>query len=252
MYHPSEATLFQNAALVEESPARQAMAVGAMFAAACHGAMPLTRSLAALRHLSGAENLTLIRDVMKDQTYLVATTAARHTELDPQTAAFAAHLGQQVATMVPGHVLIDPARTDQVAIVLMTAPCFVDLLIVRGGARHLLSDFGAMAAPIWAGRRSGLVIAAITQLQDLVRNAAVVATPEIPAGRLLSAENPAGLTPAEFRVAICLKEGLKPLAISERLEISMPTVRTHLRNIYAKTGLDGMSAVVHRLHVDAA
>lgn len=256
MFHPAEAAHYHNAAPIAESPARQAMAVGAMFAAACHGAMPLTRSLAALRQLAHADDLTLVREVLQDKCYLIATTAAQNTVLEPQTAAWAAHLGKQAGTMVPGHVITHPARADQVAIVLMTDARFVDLLIVRGGARHLLSDFGAVAPAIWAGRRTGLAIAAITDLLRLARSAtesegrAAEQTPVVE--RLLSAQNPAGLTPAEFRVAICLKEGLKPMAIGERLEISMPTVRTHLRNIYAKTGLDGMSAVLHRLHIDAA
>lgn len=260
MFQPIEATVFHNAAPIAESPARQAMAVGAMFAAACQGVMPLARSMAALRHLCNAEDMTLVREVFQDRTHLIATTAAQHTVLDPQTAAWSAQLGKQVATLVPGHVIVHPSRTDLVAIALTTAPGFVDLLIVRGGIRHLLSDFGAVVPSFWAGRRSGLIVAAIADLQEFARRvasgAAANAAEEAKAAevvvRLLSAENPAGLTPAEFRVAICLKDGLKPQAISERLDISMPTVRTHLRNIYAKTGLDGMSAVVHRLHVEAA
>jgi len=49
------------------------------------------------------------------------------------------------------------------------------------------------------------------------------------------------LTPAEVRVAAAVFSGLEPAKAAERLGVSLPTVRTHLVHIYAKTGAAGQS-----------
>lgn len=64
---------------------------------------------------------------------------------------------------------------------------------------------------------------------------------------LLSPDNPAGLTRAEFRVCLLLAQGLPIAAISEALGLAVSTVRSHLRNIYSKTGATGHAALVYRL-----
>lgn len=49
------------------------------------------------------------------------------------------------------------------------------------------------------------------------------------------------LTPAEIRVAVALFKGLEPAGIARTLDLGLPTVRTHLAHIYAKTGTTGQS-----------
>lgn len=49
------------------------------------------------------------------------------------------------------------------------------------------------------------------------------------------------LTPAEIRVAAALFAGLQPAEAAERLGVGMPTIRSHLVHIYAKTGAAGKS-----------
>jgi DNA-binding CsgD family transcriptional regulator/PAS domain-containing protein len=44
------------------------------------------------------------------------------------------------------------------------------------------------------------------------------------------------LTPAELRVALALSPGLTPEAAAEILGLGLPTIRTHLQRIFAKTG----------------
>jgi DNA-binding CsgD family transcriptional regulator/PAS domain-containing protein len=44
------------------------------------------------------------------------------------------------------------------------------------------------------------------------------------------------LTPAELRVALALAPGLTPEAAADMLGLGLPTVRTHLQRIFAKTG----------------
>ncbi len=53
---------------------------------------------------------------------------------------------------------------------------------------------------------------------------------------LLGITNPARLSRAEYRVCVLLSRGLSIKAIQSELAISASTLRTHLRNTYAKTG----------------
>lgn len=56
---------------------------------------------------------------------------------------------------------------------------------------------------------------------------------------ILSTDNPCGLSRAEQRVCKMLVDGFNAGGIAEALGLSMPTVRSHLRNIYAKTETSG-------------
>lgn len=56
---------------------------------------------------------------------------------------------------------------------------------------------------------------------------------------VLSAENPYGLSRAELRVCHLLADGQTAKQIAEDLDLSVSTVRTHLRNIYSKTNTTG-------------
>lgn len=61
-----------------------------------------------------------------------------------------------------------------------------------------------------------------------------------------------GLTLAEARVAVALSEGQSTSAISDQLGITVETVRTHLKRIYSKTGVEKqhqLTALVSRLGV---
>jgi DNA-binding CsgD family transcriptional regulator len=52
-----------------------------------------------------------------------------------------------------------------------------------------------------------------------------------------------GLTPAEGRVALAVVEGLEPARAAEHLNLSLPTVRTHLAHIFDKTDTSGQVAL---------
>ncbi|QUJ76709.1 helix-turn-helix transcriptional regulator [Sulfitobacter albidus] len=60
-----------------------------------------------------------------------------------------------------------------------------------------------------------------------------------PDGAILGERNRCGLSRSERRVCQLLAGGAKAKDIAEALDISIPTVRTHLRNIYAKTETSG-------------
>jgi LuxR family maltose regulon positive regulatory protein len=54
------------------------------------------------------------------------------------------------------------------------------------------------------------------------------------------------LSPGEVRVLRYLPTNLTRPEIAEQLSISLNTVNTHLRRVYAKLGADDRSAAVHR------
>jgi DNA-binding CsgD family transcriptional regulator len=53
-----------------------------------------------------------------------------------------------------------------------------------------------------------------------------------------------GLTPAEARVAIVLLEGRSAQEVADRLGVSFHTVRTQIREVYAKLGVDSRARFV--------
>lgn len=61
---------------------------------------------------------------------------------------------------------------------------------------------------------------------------------------ILSSNNPCGLSRAELRVCQLLVSGQKAKEIGETLTLSIPTVRTHLRNIYSKTQTGGQVELI--------
>jgi DNA-binding CsgD family transcriptional regulator len=67
---------------------------------------------------------------------------------------------------------------------------------------------------------------------------------------LLGPSNPARLSRAEFRVCLLLSRGLSIQGVCEELSLAETTVRSHLRNVYAKTGTDGLTQLLYRLLVN--
>ncbi|TNC63599.1 helix-turn-helix transcriptional regulator [Rubellimicrobium roseum] len=61
---------------------------------------------------------------------------------------------------------------------------------------------------------------------------------------LLSVSNPARLSRAEFRVCVLLSKGLNTSSVCSELSISISTLRTHLRNIFAKTKVTSMAELL--------
>lgn len=248
MFLPNSLTAFRNITAAGDSALRRAMTLGALFGSACQGGVSLTRALAALRHEADADALTLVRVRTGEAPVIIATTTAQVTALDDDVAGRTIALCAEPALLRAGQMTAEPQDASTCTVVVAADDACVDLLIVRGGQPTLLCDFAAMAAPIWSARRAGVVE---TAMLDLARiHGPQDDTPAV-SGNLLGSANPANLTPTELRVAACLRDGLSPALIGQTLDIAMPTVRTHLRNIYAKTGLRGLQEVCHRLHTDA-
>ena len=105
-----------------------------------------------------------------------------------------------------------------------------------------LELIGPVLAECWGGRSLGLFSDALLSGSRSVRNARN-------SGEILSMENPCRLSRAEYRVCLLLSRGLNNKAVLSELSITMATLRTHLGNIYAKTGATSQSDLVHMLLV---
>lgn len=64
---------------------------------------------------------------------------------------------------------------------------------------------------------------------------------------ILSISNPRQLSRAEYRLCHLYASGLTNQAVMQEAEISSSTLRTHLRNIYAKTGTNCLSGLIYEL-----
>lgn len=98
-------------------------------------------------------------------------------------------------------------------------------------------------ARTWAGRQVGLV--ARTAVTPRVGNE--IAQTRSFGFSLLGPGNPAKLSRAEFRVCLLLSRGRSVLGVSEELDVSESTIRSHLRSIYAKTDTSNLAELVFRL-----
>ncbi len=123
----------------------------------------------------------------------------------------------------------------------------IDLLELHFGKNCVLNwreGVDALApelTKIFQQRRHGLIVEAISRqsitplkktLTDLV---------------VLSVENPCDLTRAEWRVCVLISRGLSAQAIGEELSIGRATVRTHLKHIYSKTGMENFHMLARKL-----
>ena len=103
----------------------------------------------------------------------------------------------------------------------------------------LINMFAATMAQTWKNRTPGV-------LTESMLNRARRPQPAI-AAPILSYENPCRLSRAEYRVCLMLSRGLSKPQIQSELAITNSTMRTHLRNIYAKTGTTGQSDLIYAL-----
>ena len=102
---------------------------------------------------------------------------------------------------------------------------------------------GRTLADVFLGRRAGLIDQLLLKnSRNLPRNRNTVTT-----GVILSPDNPAGLTRSEWRVCMLIAHGLSRDAIAKELGVTNNTLRSHLRNIYTKTGHETFHDLARRL-----
>jgi len=64
---------------------------------------------------------------------------------------------------------------------------------------------------------------------------------------ILSCDNPARLSRAEFRLCVFLSRGYSNESARRELGISDSTLRTHLRSVYQKTGASSLPELLYQL-----
>lgn len=107
-------------------------------------------------------------------------------------------------------------------------------MVSTGGQRYV-----AHVLPLTSGARKRAGVGYDSVAAIFVRKAAVdtLSSPEIIARSF-------GITPAELRVLLSVMESSGVAEIAQSLGVSEPTVRTHLRRLFEKTGTDRQTELV--------
>lgn len=140
--------------------------------------------------------------------------------------------------------------TDIAIVPLENAAAFSDFLEIEfseripGHDQVLLEMLCPLIAEAWQARDPGAVAAMMAgRVSRIARKRSATEVTPIP-----DADNPAGLTRAEFKVCLLIHEGRMPEDIAGALNVKKSTLRSHMRSIYNKTGVSGQLELVHRLH----
>ncbi len=104
----------------------------------------------------------------------------------------------------------------------------------------LLNSLAQTLSEAWRNRTEGLFIANVLGKEET--DAQPASEPDV-----LSHRNPARLSRAEYRVCLLLSRGLQLDAVCSELAIAKSTLRTHLRNIYAKTATENLPELLYAL-----
>ncbi len=138
---------------------------------------------------------------------------------------------------------------ELVVVPLATTPKEIDFLEIHLSDRLDMGKLGVLdqmtdtLVRTWSARTTGL----FSEAQLSAKRSRV--TPGAP-GSLLDVQNPARLSKAEYRVCLMISHGLNTDAICKELNISMSTLRTHLRNVYAKTETHTLAELTYVLLSD--
>ena len=136
---------------------------------------------------------------------------------------------------------------DLVLVVLGVGRLATDVMELQFRDRLDATALGRIAAlaPVlsrcWGHRGPGVATVAAALAKPATR------APDGGAIRILSPSNPTGLTRAEFRICALISHGLSISGVVAESALSVSTVRTHLRNVYAKTGCNGFHELAIRL-----
>jgi DNA-binding CsgD family transcriptional regulator len=115
---------------------------------------------------------------------------------------------------------------------------------LRGQQQVILNSLAPVLARTWHNRAEGLFTEALLHGVPPTKHTAVAP--------ILSAENPARLSRAEYRVSLLLSRGLSIQQVKAELRIRDSTLRSHLSNLYAKTNCANLSELVFCLASSAS
>lgn len=255
-----------NSAAAEQG-AIQAALIGAIaeWCEGLHGQAPLVQGVASLAEALGAEVIAVSRTPRREggrAKWLAHDAGAGSGRLSVRSHA-SALLGAYLATARPGSVWFgsmfdagaDPIlaefqarrRLSEIVVIPLDVTArhvdAVEIHLADKPAGHLtaaLNMLGETLTRTWQNRAPGQFTEALLRVEAR----AEMLRPGLP---LLSVENPARLSRAEFRVCLLLSRGRAAGEVQGELGITDSTLRSHLRNIYAKTGTRNLSGLVYHL-----
>ena len=151
-------------------------------------------------------------------------------------------------------VLLDAGHCAEIAVIpLSGGPQTVDYIefhfadpLTRGDRLDLEAIVPTIQRS-WAGRKPGLVSGATGDARLFVARRQPEPDRAPTEASILGMSNPANLSRAEFRVCLLLARGLSVKAVTEELQLSENTVRSHLRSIYSKTGASSLPELIYRI-----
>lgn len=114
---------------------------------------------------------------------------------------------------------------------------------LRNHQQLILNSLAPVLSHTWHKRAQGLFTEAMLQLAPKV-----IGRTTAP---ILSAENPARLSRAEYRVSLLLSRGPSVDEVRAELRIRESTLRSHLGSLYAKTNCANLSELIYRLTASA-
>lgn len=237
---------------------------------ALSGSVPLSQALAQFASGLGAEAAMIVRTHRSDQRPCPVVIHDRRGESVPRPLrmSFAdSYFGADMilsrgASVWVGSTHADETRSDCspalkewqssrhfnefVVLVLNCGSATRDLLELHFPeplSRQQLVYLDAIVPTIcrtWAARQVGLITRTVVNH----RLAHQPTLQQSSSCDLLDAANPSRLSRAEFRVCVLLSRGLSVAGVAEELGSSDATIRTHLRNIYAKSNLSSLAELV--------
>lgn len=110
---------------------------------------------------------------------------------------------------------------------------------LRNHQQLILNSLAPVLARTWHNRAQGLFTESLLRVAP--SNTRMDLAP------ILSVENPARLSRAEYRVSLLLSRGLSIQEVKAELLIRDSTLRSHLSNLYAKTNCSNLSELIFRL-----
>ncbi|WP_135450056.1 helix-turn-helix transcriptional regulator [Tabrizicola caldifontis] len=110
---------------------------------------------------------------------------------------------------------------------------------LRNHQQLILNSLAPVLATTWQKRAQGLFTEAILRPPSKASSRDLAP--------ILSAENPARLSRAEYRVSLLLSRGLSIEQVQTELHIRESTLRSHLSSLYAKTNCSNLGELIYRL-----
>jgi DNA-binding CsgD family transcriptional regulator len=246
-----------------------------VWAECLHGTVALREALLAIAETTAAEGLVLLRATAAPRRVRILShfdrSASRGAEPLPQP------LGPDLISVSPGRVLpgtiwslleAEPSvRLEQRQSRWLESRSIVEVAVIALGSEdgaldmlelHLshrptpgqrarLADLAEALSFAWGRRPEGRVARLLSDAPTIARRLGLPA-PLAP----LSTSNPWRLTPTETRICGMFRDGMTVQDIVGKIGVTESTLRTHLRNIYAKAGVSGQVGLLRCLMEDPA